>query len=124
MIIKVFKLIIFSLTLAGCVHAGNQADTPSDTPSQSSQVTVSGRFEKGQPAPKATATSFAGEEIDISQWYGRSAIVIDFWAGWCPFCVAEMPELQRPKVLFNNKKPMKNNSAPATLLKIPKYRVS
>lgn len=39
-------------------------------------------------------TELRGEEINFSQSKGRIAIV-NFWATWCPPCVAEMPSFQK-----------------------------
>ena len=36
---------------------------------------------------------FEGGTHTISDYKGK-AVVLDFWAGWCPFCVAELPLLQ------------------------------
>jgi|UniRef100_UPI004048A8FA thiol-disulfide isomerase/thioredoxin len=38
--------------------------------------------------------NMAGEEQRMAQWRGR-ALVINFWATWCPPCVKEMPDLNR-----------------------------
>lgn len=38
-----------------------------------------------------------GQRINLSQFKGQ-AILVNFWATWCPPCIAEMPALQE---LFN-----------------------
>jgi thiol-disulfide isomerase/thioredoxin len=43
------------------------------------------------PAPLATLD---GRTIDAAALQGR-AVVLNFWAPWCPPCVREMPELDR-----------------------------
>lgn len=55
----------------------------------------------GPHAAAATTTLFAsafddadGRPQPIAQWKGRP-LVVNFWATWCPPCVAEMPDLQR-----------------------------
>ena len=42
-----------------------------------------------------TLTDINGTEVSLSQFVGKGAIVISFWATWCKPCVAEMPHLQR-----------------------------
>lgn len=49
--------------------------------------------EVGKVAPALSLTDFSGNTQKLSDYKGK-AVVLDFWAGWCPFCVAEMPELQ------------------------------
>ena len=35
-----------------------------------------------------------GERVDFSQFKGK-AVFLNFWATWCPPCVAELPEIQK-----------------------------
>lgn len=51
-------------------------------------------FEKGQKAPDVQFVDFNGKIYKLSDYRGK-AVVLDFWAAWCPFCIEEMPELQR-----------------------------
>ena len=44
---------------------------------------------QGEPIPDATFATFAGEEISLSAYAGEP-LVVNFWASWCPSCVAEM----------------------------------
>ena len=36
-----------------------------------------------------------GEIIKLSDFKGKSVLAVNAWAGWCPFCIDEMPHLQR-----------------------------
>lgn len=54
---------------------------------------VAGSFVKGQKAPDVTLIDFDGGLHKLSDFKGK-AVVLDFWAAWCPFCIAEMPQLQ------------------------------
>ncbi len=65
-------------------------------------VQVGGRFMKGELAPKVVAVDFDGNEVDVSENYGKKAVIIDFWAGWCPFCIAELPELQKAQDSYSD----------------------
>ena len=42
-----------------------------------------------------TLTDIEGNDVSLSQYVGKGAIVINFWATWCKPCAAEMPHLQR-----------------------------
>ena len=60
---------------------------------QSRPAAVSGSFTKGETAPDVSFTDFDGNTHNLSDFIGK-AVVLDFWAAWCPFCLEEMPELQ------------------------------
>ena len=59
----------------------------------------------GEPAPNFSITMFqgqdvvGGQEVNLSDLTGQRPIVLNFWAGLCPPCRAEMPDLQ----VFNEK---------------------
>lgn len=46
-----------------------------------------------EPAPAFTLTTLDGVEISLSDYEGEW-VILNFWATWCPPCVAEMPYLQ------------------------------
>jgi peroxiredoxin len=51
-------------------------------------------LQKGSEAPGFELPSLAGEDVTLESYRGR-LVVLNFWATWCPPCVAEMPSLQR-----------------------------
>lgn len=91
---QILIVLFLALFLVGCRHVPVQVQQ-GNVVQQESEVVVEGRFEKGKRAPRIVVESFSGEQVDISQFYGKKAVVLDFWAAWCPYCVNEMPELQR-----------------------------
>lgn len=48
----------------------------------------------GQPGPKAVLTTLNGEQIDLTQLYGKKPIYLKFWATWCVPCREQMPSFQ------------------------------
>lgn len=52
------------------------------------------RPQVGYPAPPFEATDLEGNPVSLSDLRGR-AVMLNFWASWCPPCRIEMPELDR-----------------------------
>ncbi len=58
------------------------------------------RFQPAAPADTAVGALMqlampdpAGKQHKMSEWQGK-VLLVNFWATWCPPCVAEMPELE------------------------------
>jgi len=43
---------------------------------------------------KATLSELRVRSENLADLKGK-AVFVDFWAGWCPFCVGEMPEIEK-----------------------------
>lgn len=60
-------------------------------------------------APDFTVTMFqghdvvGGEEVNLHSLFGDKPIVLNFWAGLCPPCRAEMPDLQEFNEAFEDR---------------------
>lgn len=50
--------------------------------------------QKGFLAPDFTLETLEGESVTLSDLHGQ-AVLINFWATWCPPCRAEMPAFQQ-----------------------------
>ena len=80
------------------VTAGGSGDAEEQMPSVASGIEIDMSDEKDL-APNFTFIMYQGEdevggsELDLAQLRGKP-VVLNFWAGLCPPCRAEMPDLQ------------------------------
>lgn len=47
----------------------------------------------GRPAPSFSLTLFSGEKLSLADLRGK-VVFLNFWASWCPPCIAEAKELE------------------------------
>ena len=50
-------------------------------------------LEIGSAAPPAKVFTLDGKEADLAQYIGKTAVVMEFWATWCPNCKELEPAL-------------------------------
>jgi thiol-disulfide isomerase/thioredoxin len=50
-------------------------------------------IEVGAHAPAVIVTSLDGKQVDLGQYIGKTPMLIEFWATWCPNCRELMPTL-------------------------------
>lgn len=51
--------------------------------------------ELGRRVPDFTLPDLAGKPVRLADFQGKRAMVMNFWATWCPPCREEMPTLER-----------------------------
>jgi len=49
----------------------------------------------GAKAPAATLATLDGRATNLAQFVGKTPVLIEFWATWCPSCRELEPELKR-----------------------------
>ena len=77
----------------------NNEDTAAEIQANSTEVSSSnsatGQDSNKQFPPNFTLKDLEGNKITLPDYRGKKAVVIDFWASWCPNCRRDMPVMQR-----------------------------
>src|SRR5512141_3382840 len=57
----------------------------------------------GSPAPAAKVQTLDGRPFDISSYIGKSPMLLEFWAFWCPNCKELEPSLLARQKKYSGK---------------------
>lgn len=98
-LVLILLALFFSPALKGALIKGLmkvglfQPDIPAGSPKSTgvAQVTI----------PDASFTDIDGKTIHISQLKGK-VVFINFWATWCPPCIAEMPSINTLHIKYSD----------------------
>jgi cytochrome c biogenesis protein CcmG, thiol:disulfide interchange protein DsbE len=82
------------LALAGAAVAALALAGRLVGPPPTTGVVVEGKALVGRPAPRMELPGLRGGRVRLADLRGRP-VVLNFWASWCPPCVAEMPDFER-----------------------------
>ena len=97
--------VLLSIAAAAYVFAPRGADSTTvratlvDTPASSAGAKTG--VHVGQAARDFVATSPDGKRVRLSELRGKP-VIINFWATWCPSCLAEMPDLSAVQQEFGS----------------------
>ena len=57
----------------------------------------------GKPASDFHVTDLKGEKLSLEQYRGQ-VVLLDFWATWCPPCIAEIPNVKKTYETYKDQK--------------------
>ncbi|WKA53760.1 peroxiredoxin family protein [Planococcus shixiaomingii] len=88
--------VMISLTIVGVVKNNIEKNESLETLSVGTDVDFLATEEglaPGEVAPDFELTTLSGETVKLSDYKGKK-VILNFWATWCPPCIAEMPLMQ------------------------------
>lgn len=57
----------------------------------------------GSKAPEFSLNDLNGKSVSLKDFEGNKAVLLVFWATWCPYCVQEIPELKKVNSEYKTK---------------------
>ena len=60
-------------------------------------------IEKGSMGPSAKLHTLDGKEADLGQYVGKTPVLIEFWATWCPNCKELEPAMMAAAKKYGDK---------------------
>jgi len=81
---------------------GNSADFLDMMKDQSQRKEIRDTFKPGTPFPDFNEKDLQGKPLSLSNYKGK-VVLVDFWATWCPPCVASVPGIQKLYNKYHNK---------------------
>lgn len=96
LIIAVVLVVAFAAISSIVGGGSNEADYYAGMGSrtQESQDQASGDSDSASEAPDVTLDLVDGTQKQLSDSRGH-VVILSFWATWCPYCIKEMPDIQR-----------------------------
>ncbi len=57
----------------------------------------------GSKAPEFSLNDINGKQVNLKDFEANKAVLLVFWATWCPYCVQEIPELKKINSEYKDK---------------------
>ena len=85
--------LVLIVLMLGLFYIGVTGGPGNDIDSLSNQANTPDNGEPQGDAPNFTGTTIDGGTIELASYRGEKAVVLDFWASWCPNCRRSMPKI-------------------------------
>jgi len=60
-------------------------------------------IQQGQLAPDFSLNDLNSKKVTLSSFKNKKAVILSFWATWCPYCIKEIPKLKTLHTKFQNR---------------------
>lgn len=86
------RLVVWAVTVSAVV--GLVVIVAVTRPQPEAGTVAVGQATSGEAAPLVEMVDFDDVPLSLSEYVG-TPVILNFWASWCPFCIAEMPDFER-----------------------------
>ena len=62
-----------------------------------------GGIEVGAMAPRAAVFTLDGQAVDLGDYVGKTPVVLEFWATWCPLCKQLEPAMAQARAQYKGR---------------------
>jgi peroxiredoxin len=77
--------------------------TLSNCTAQEKSIAPKSGIDVGQLATDFTLNDLSGKKVTLSSFKNKKAVILSFWATWCPYCVREIPKLKELHSKFKDR---------------------
>ena len=77
--------------------------TISNCTAQEKSIVPKPGIAQGQLATDFTLNDLSGKKVTLSSFKNKKAVILSFWATWCPYCVREIPKLKELHSKFSGR---------------------
>ena len=96
-IVTLRKIIILPILgfflIAGSCSGKKQSGESQET----NQQQLAGDNNSSHPALDFTLQSIHDKKVSLTDFIGNKIVLMNFWATWCPYCITEIPRLNKIK---------------------------
>ena len=77
--------------------------TISNCTAQEKNISPKPGIDVGQLAINFTLNDLSGKKVTLSSFKNKKAVILSFWATWCPYCIREIPKLKELHSKFSDR---------------------
>lgn len=87
-------LLLFAIVIVSTYNNSKEKETARSESTGNEETAATDNAKTYETAQDFTLKDLNGNEVSLSDFQGKK-VFLNFWATWCPPCIAEMPEIEK-----------------------------